>query len=128
MPEQFATAEDMAKAYADLERAQTSGHGSQATPQRASPAHSGDVPANHSDAAMLVESAGLDFNTEYAQKGTLSAKSYADLARAGIDRAIVDGYIAGQQAIAQDMKSAVFDAAGGADAYTDLTGWAAVIL
>jgi hypothetical protein len=126
LPDRFSSGEDLARAYADLERQQSGNLADQST--EAVPAYAGEVPANHSDAQALVDSAGLDFsalNNEFMQNGTLSAKSYAELARAGIGREVVDGYIAGQTAIAQGIKNEVFDAAGGADAYSDMVSWAA---
>jgi hypothetical protein len=122
LPDQFQSGEDMARAYAELERQR----GGQQQPD-GSPVHDAAIPANHSDAQALVDSAGLAFdalNAEYMQNGTLSARSYAELARAGIHRDVVDGYIAGQTALAQEIKNEVFSAAGGADQYADMVDWA----
>src|SRR3954447_17327771 len=93
LPEGFNSGEDLARAYADLERAHGADDGTRAN-DAASPAIGTDVPANHSDAQALVDGVGLDFNalnTEYMQNGTLSDQSYADLARAGISREIANG-------------------------------------
>lgn len=127
LPEGFNSGEELAARYAEMERAQGGSGQSTDQPSDAPPATSSDAPANHSDAAVMVESAGLDFaalNQEFATKGSLSAQSYADLARAGITRDVVDGYIAGQTALAQDIKNQVFSVAGGPDAYADMIGWA----
>lgn len=128
LPEGFANGEELAARYAELERSQGN---VDSTDHASSAASSESVPASQSDAEVLVASAGLDFeslNQEYASQGSLSAKSYADLERAGISRETVDAYIEGQAAVASGIKAAVFSAAGGADAYADMVGWAAVNL
>jgi hypothetical protein len=74
-----------------------------------------------------VEQAGLDFealNTEFAKDGQLSDATYDKLAKAGINRSVADGYIAGQQALANQTRTEVFTVAGGEEAYTEMVTWA----
>ena len=42
------------------------------------------------------------FYEEYSEKGGLSDKSYEELEKMGLDKGLVDGYIAGQEAIANN--------------------------
>ena len=46
---------------------------------------------------------------EYSEKGELSDKSYEELEKMGLDKDLVDGYIAGQEAIANNDVKAVHD-------------------
>ena len=64
------------------------------------------------------------FYNEYAEKGSLSDKSYLDLAKQGLDKELVDGYIEGQKALADNHTKAIQDVVGGKDRYGDLMDWA----
>ncbi len=132
LSEKFETPEDLAKAYGELEKqftqkaqAKTSEAKAQGTePQKA------DTDASETDDAVneIVESAGLnmtDLSAEYEQSGQLSEDSYEKLAKAGISREYVDGYIRGQEALAVQYQSEVFEVAGGQQGYTEMIQWAA---
>lgn len=47
-------------------------------------------------------------SAEWAEKGELSDETYASLEKAGLDRATVDSFIAGQEAIASRLQEAAF--------------------
>lgn len=129
LPEGVNSGEELAAKYAELSRKQ--GSGEQQQPDGSPVTDDAAIPANNDEAAAFVEKAGLNFEsfaTEFAQYGELSRISYDELAKAGISRDVVDGYIAGQTAIADGMRNEVFNAAGGADAYQDMVGWASVNL
>lgn len=116
LPEKFASWEDMAKAYSELENKQSQ---VPATPE---------VPANAADAQAQVEALGLDFNAfsaEYASTGELSQATYDALAKAGVPKEIVDAYVSGQEAQASKMVEGVHAEFGGAEAYSQMVGWAA---
>ena len=51
-------------------------------------------------------------------------KSYQDLAKQGLDKQLVDGYIEGQKALADNHTKAIQDVVGGKDRYGDLMDWA----
>lgn len=122
LPEKFGSWEDMAKAYAELERKQSQGN---QTPTET------ELPASTEEAKQLAESAGLDFNAlsaEYAQSGTLSEASYAAIAKAGFPKEAVDQFIAGQEAIAQQNISSMKAEFGGEDGYGQMVEWAAANL
>ncbi len=112
LPEKFATPEDMAKAYGELETKQSTG----------------DEPvAPEGEAKETLENAGLNIETysaEFAEKGELSSASYDALAQAGIPKEMVDSYIAGQTARSEAYDTAGRTLAGGSDAYDAMVEWA----
>ena len=128
LPEKFSTPEDMARAYAELEKRMGSEGGQKAaqegrTPETETP--SGD-PADAAKAA--VESAGLDMASleqKVVSKGALDDGDYAALEAKGISRDMVDRYIAGQQAMAEAITNRVADSVGGWDAMQGALQWAA---
>ncbi len=116
LPEKFGSWEDMAKAYAELEAKQ----GSQQQTQ--------ELPTNAAEAEAKATELGIDFNayaTEYAANGELSAASYEAIAKAGVPKEMVDAYIAGQEAQAQQLANSVYAEVGGAEAYGEMVQWAA---
>jgi len=109
LPEKFATVEDMAKAYAELEKGKS-------------------APKEVAEAAEeAVEKAGLDMDAlsaEYADKGELTPESLAALSEAGITPEMVNSYIAGQTAQSDAARAALLGPVGGEEAYTDMVAWA----
>lgn len=123
LPEKFGSAEDMAKAYAALEAKQ--GAAPAADPAAAAAAAAA-APTTETVAALAAK-AEIDiapFQDEFDEKGALSPESYAKLAAAGMSKAFVDSYIAGQQAIAAQVQGEVHALVGGAEAFGALMGWA----
>lgn len=114
LPEKFKTVEDMAKAYAELEKKQS------ATPA--------PPPATNADPAkQTVSDAGLDWDAlenEYATAGGLSEASLKALSEKGIPQNVVDSYIAGRKAEAAAYESKAFEVAGGKDQFTAMQEWA----
>lgn len=131
LPEKFKSPEDMAKAYAELERKQSTG----ITPPPATEGEgeeggdNQDEDANEGETAEdVVANAGLDFealSTEYQENGELSEQAYEKLTKAGIPKDVVDAYIAGQDALLNAAQGQVFTAVGGKDAYDAMLSWAA---
>jgi hypothetical protein len=123
LPEKFATAEDFAKSYSELEKKLGSTPAAE-KPAETKPAGT-EIPTP--EAQAQVEKAGLNFdevNAEYAKDGKLSDATYEKLSKGGINKATVDGYIAGQQALATQMRGEVFSVAGSEEQYTDMVAWA----
>lgn len=141
LPEKFKSVEDMAKAYSELERKLGSGRGLEATEK----AQDGDgkdsgteVPddqnadseaPNEADdpAREAAENAGLNFDSlseKYWEKGGLDESDYKALEKSGIPKAIVDQYIAGQEALLNATKQSVFSEVGGEASYYEMTEWA----
>lgn len=114
LPEKFSTPEDMAKAYAELEKGKSQPKEEAADTQEA--------------AESAVGEAGLDMDalsSEYAEKGELTAESLDALGKVGITPDMVDAYIAGQTAQADAVRSEVLSPVGSEEAYNEIVGWAA---
>ena len=123
LPEKFNSVEDLAKSYSELEK--KLGDNTEASKEEAPKTET----KNDLDIAeKAVESAGLNMETlssEYAEKGELNAKSYDALEKAGIPKNYVNQFIEGQKAIADQQATSIKDMVGGADAYTEMSNWAA---
>ena len=110
LPEKFSNAEELAKAYTGLEKEFSSRPKEEAKP---------------TEEVQEVENKGLDkYYTEFAETGELNEKSYADLAKQGLDKSLVDSYIQGQKLIAETNTKSIQDVAGGKEEYTALVEWA----
>lgn len=114
LPEKFKSAEDMAKAYSELEGKMSKGE---------------EAPEAGEEAAReATEAAGLNFDEyseEYAQNGELSEGTYQALAEAGIPQELVDQYIAGQEAQMNAHRDSIMTDVGGQETYDNMTEWAA---
>lgn len=126
LPEKFKSPEDLAKAYTELE-------GKLGTKKPAEASTEGEPNTAEGDAAKAAAEAALDdkglsfdaFSQEYAEKGELTAESYKKLEDAGIPKAIVDQFIAGQQAVAAKLQTEVKSVVGGDEGFEELVSWAA---
>lgn len=126
VPEKFWNAETgaidtaaWAKSYTELEQKQSQGKPVEAATEGAAPAEAA--------ATEALESKGLniaDFSTEFAQAGNLSEASYQKLEAAGIPKPMVDAYIAGQQALANQVRAQGLEAAGGEEQFNAMAAWA----
>lgn len=110
LPEKFKSPEDMARAYSELEKKLG---GKQEEGEQESP-----TPKVHPDAIK-------SYSEEYLRDGKLSDKSYAELAALGVDRSLVDAYVAGQQALVERQAESIYATVGGKEAYSRMVGWAA---
>lgn len=78
-------------------------------------------------AEEAVEKAGLDMEAlskEYQQSRKLSPESMAALKKVGISEEIVNGYIAGQEAIAEKIHADLHSVAGGKAQFDAMRDWA----
>lgn len=132
LPEKFKNAEDLAKAYGELEKKLSTRQpldDSEKSKEAPSDKDATEV-ADDAEAAAkdAVKSAGLDFNElseKYWSKGGIDDTDYAALEKIGIPRAMVDQYISGQEALVEATRQSVFSTVGGEDAYIEITSWAA---
>lgn len=117
LPEKFQSPEDMAKAYAELEKRFSTGQQTQTqtqTQQQAEP-------------QQTQQTAQLDiskYDAEFQANGGLSEASYQELERFGFNRETVDAYIEGQQARGERFANAGFEVAGGKERYMQMVEWA----
>jgi hypothetical protein len=117
LPEKFATVEDMAKAYGELEKGQS----------KAADGDDADLDPGKT-AAKAVSDAGLDMkalSAEYADKGELTPESLEALGKQGITPEMVQSYIKGQTAEGEAARATLLEPVGGEQAYTDMITWAA---
>ena len=77
-----------------------------------------------SESLPISEADFQKYSDEFAQTGALSEATYTALQKAGIPKATVDQYIAGQMAIAEKFQAAAFDSVGGKENYSTLITWA----
>jgi hypothetical protein len=78
-------------------------------------------------AAAAITAAKLDagaLSQEWAATGSLSAESYKALETAGFGKDIVDTYIAGQVALANERDNKGFVLAGGKESFDKMASWA----
>jgi hypothetical protein len=115
LPEKFATVADLVKSYTELESKMGS-----------KPA--GDTPVD----AAAVEKAGFkmaDLSAEFlANDGKLTDETLKALEAKGFDKSMVDGFIAGQRALAEKMTGELADFVGGKEKFSALLKWAQTAL
>ena len=124
LPEKFNSVEDLAKSYSELEK--KLGDNKEAPKEEAPKTET--KTSDLEIAEKAVESAGLNMDnlaTEYNEKGELDTKSYEALEKAGIPKDYVNQFIEGQKAIADQQATSIKDMVGGADAYAEMSNWAA---
>lgn len=68
------------------------------------------------------------FFDEFASKGSLTEASYAELAKMGFDKGVVDAYIAGQSALVEQRTQAGYAAVGGKESFDKMAAWASANL
>ena len=113
LPEKFSSAEDMAKAYAELENKQSSGSEEEAETSESVEETSTGTP----DIVSIA-------NDEYIESGQLSQDTYNQLGEMGISKEMVDSYIAGQEAIMDKQSNDIFNTIGGKSEYEAMSEWA----
>ena len=127
----FESPEAMAKAYNELRSKMSKEGAPKGEPSQAS---EGDVEADpegdaasRDEAAEAAEAAGIDMSAleaEFMTDGALSDATYEKLSKAGFDKNTVDAYIAGQQALGEQMQSRIEAHVGGADKLSAALEWA----
>tara|TARA_B100000902_G_scaffold250132_1_gene236713 strand:- start:1444 stop:2205 length:762 start_codon:yes stop_codon:yes gene_type:complete len=126
LPEKFKNAEDMAKAYGELEN--KLGQSQDNTNKDSEPnKQTKDSDLSIDKAEDAVESAGLSMDTlqqEYNESGELNEKSYNALEKAGIPKDYVDAFIKGQEAIAVQTANTLKQEVGGDENYRNMMSWA----
>ena len=130
LPDKFDSPESMARAYSELE---TRFHSNDEQLQQL------ESQANYEQQAQevmetpphmvdqLLDERGLDFSVfqqEYNETGQLSEDAYLALQEAGIEPQMVDTWIAGQEAIADQQIDSIYNMVGGEQAYNGMLEWA----
>lgn len=115
----------MAKSYTELEKKLSTMEAVKA------PADQAEADAQAQQASDALQLKGLDlneFSKEFAEKGELTPESYEKLQKAGFPKELVDGFIAGQQALRAQQDEVGYAEVGGKEAYKAMAEWASVNL
>lgn len=114
LPEKFNSAEDMAKAYSELEGKQSSGEEADTSEE-----------VTESSETEIAQANTISLATEeFSNDGQLSESTYASLAEVGLGKDMVDQYIAGQQAIMEQQSNSIYNEIGGKSEYESMSEWA----
>jgi hypothetical protein len=127
LPDKFKSAEDMAKAYSELESKLGQPQNQETSDKEQTDALEEQVNQNASEVSELLDSKGLDFSVfqeEYMETGELSPEAYQALEESGLSRTLVDTWIQGQDALAGQITSEIHELAGGEGQYQALMDWA----
>ena len=110
LPEKFESAEEMAKSYAELEKVYS--------------AKKEEAPVEQKEAEEATGISLDPYYKEYADTGVLSDKSYTDLQGKGLSKELIDNYISGQKALADNQLSQIYNVAGNQQSYDEMVKWA----
>lgn len=115
----FKSQEDLLNAYQELEKKFSSNQ---------KDVQENPAPTETSEEATAQDEVGsfsvTKFEQEFAESGSLSEASYAELEKNGFSKAQVDAYINGQQYYGESVKNAVYESVGGQENYVEVINWA----
>ena len=130
LPDKFGTPQDLLNAYNQLEQQYTQVsqqqqeyEDAQVGEQEIADIQSTTVP----QVAQLLDERNLDINVfqqEYNELGELSQDAYDALEEAGLAPTVVDAWLAGQEAIADQSISEIYASVGGEQNYNAMLEWA----
>jgi Sec-independent protein translocase protein TatA len=129
LPEKFSSPEDMAKAYSELEK-RMGQHGQEQDQQNQQEfqqdQQNQQLPPSPEEQKALREWDNKfgSFSNEYFSTGRLSEQSYGQLNKMGYPKAVVDAFIDGQQAIANQGNQALMAEIGGNEGFKSMHDWA----
>lgn len=119
LPEKFKSAEDMAQAYAELEKRMGQGTKEVEETEQPEEEQTDDNKEEAGDYNEAVVEASKEF---FENDGQLSEDTYKKLEGIGLPRDLVDSYAAGQQALLQSEEAQIKGVAG--DNYDAMAEWA----
>lgn len=127
LPEQFKSAEELAKAYDELRRKMSSGKAKDEPDEETQSNTDGPTEEQRVAAEKATEKAGLDLqevSKEWAANGGLTDETYAKLEAAGYPREMVDVYIEGLTHRTTQSVTEAYNIVGGQEAYDEMIEWA----
>ena len=130
LPDKFGTPQDLLNAYNQLEQqyTQVSQQQEEAQQQEFNQEQIAEIQnASVPQVAQLLSDNNLDidvFQKEYNETGELSQDAYNALAEVGISNDMVNTWLAGQDAIADQNISEIYDMVGGENNYNSMLDWA----
>ena len=110
LDEKFKSPEDLAKAYNELQKKQSTKTEKKSDTEEAPSSKANEVVSKASE--------------EFEEKGELSDKSFIELEKAGISREMVESYIRGQESIATSQALDIQNEVGGNANYNAMSEWA----
>lgn len=113
LPEKFESEQDLANAYAELEKKQS-----------ASDTDKSDAKSETKEDTNSINDVIAKATDVFTEKGELADKDYNALAKVGIPREMVDAYIRGQEALISSQELEVQEVVGGGANYEAMTDWA----
>lgn len=119
LPEKFDNPEALADAYSNLEK--------QFHENKAEPAET-EENNNTEDTPEVTNSAVNSASEEFFETGSLSEETYKNLEANGIPKEMVDMYVTGYEAVANQQQQTLMNEAGGAENYEAMSEWAATSL
>jgi|11_taG_2_1085331.scaffolds.fasta_scaffold00368_2 hypothetical protein len=122
LPEKFESAEDLAKAYGELE-SKLGANREEPTQEEEAVENETEPTTEPNQAQTLITDASQEF---FENDGKLSDETYEALAQAGLSRELVDGYARGQAALQENEATQIKSAANGD--YEAMSEWASKTL
>ena len=120
LPEKFDNPEALADAYSNLEK--------QFHENKAEPSETDDNNTSTQETPEVTNSAVTSASEEYFETGELSEETYKSLEANGIPKEMVDMYVNGYEAVANQQQQNLMKEAGGAENYEAMSEWAATSL
>ena len=120
LPEKFDNPEALADAYSNLEK--------QFHENKAEPSETDDNNTSTQETPEVTNSAVTSASEEYFETGELSEETYKSLEANGIPKEMVDMYVNGYEAVANQQQQTLMQEAGGAENYEAMSEWAATSL
>jgi len=130
LPDKFDSPEEMARAYSQLEQKFSSSNEQLQEIENTAQLEQQTAEIQDTSApevAQLLDNNGLDFSVfqqEYNQTGTLSKDAYEALEEAGLGPEVVNTWIQGQEAVADQQVNNIYDMVGGQESYNEMMEWA----
>ena len=127
LPDKFESPEDLAEAYAKLEQ-KLSSRDTQQVPKKEEEKSIENIQVSEEQKSDPLPTKSIDFEKyarEYAENGELSVDSYKKLSQSGIAEDVVDTWLTGQQALADETINLAHEAVGGEEEYNSLMEWSA---
>ena len=120
LPEKFDNPEALADAYSNLEK--------QFHENKAEPSETDENNTSTQETPEVTNSAVTSASEEFFEKGELSEETYKSLEANGIPKEMVDMYVNGYEAVANQQQQTLMQEAGGKENYDAMSEWAATSL
>ena len=117
LPDKFSNAEELAKAYGALETKLSQR-------QEVKQEEKTDMKIQEPKEPESKPGQFDKYYDEFDKEGKLTETSYGELQKLGLDRQVVDAYIDGQTALADQRTNSIMSTVGGKEQYNEMIDWA----